>query len=99
MKSSFFFYIKFIIFDFFLRTNTDVISDDESDDFTDEEEEQRQQLSTPTVTKPELISDDQLYNSTKQESITTNSQWYIDIPKNDYFQSLPSQSSYGNILK
>jgi hypothetical protein len=91
MKDFFFFYIKFINFDF-LRMNTDIISDEESDDFTDEEEEQ---LATPTVTRPELISDDQLYNSTKQESDTSNnSQWYIDIPKNDYFES-----SYGNVLK
>jgi hypothetical protein len=77
--------------------NTDIISDEESDDFTDEEEEQ--QLTTSTVTIPASICDNQLYNSTKQESNISNSQWYIDTQKNDYFEPLTSQSSNGNRLK
>jgi hypothetical protein len=66
--------------------NTDIISDEESDDFTDEEEEQ-QQVATPTVTKHPSICDNELYNSTKAESNIGNSQWYIDIPKTDNFES------------
>jgi hypothetical protein len=69
--------------------NTDIISDEESDDFTDEEEEeeQQQQLPTPTITRHPSICDNQLYNSTKAESTIESSQWYIDIPKSDHFES------------
>jgi hypothetical protein len=78
--------------------NTDIISDGESDDFTDEEEEQ-QSVATPIVTRTTSTCDNELYNSTKPESNASNSQWYIDIPKNDYSESLTSQSLYGNISK
>jgi hypothetical protein len=71
--------------------NTDIISDEESDDFTDEEEEQQQQqqqqVATPTVTRRPSICDNELYNSTKAESNIGSSQWYIDIPKTDHFES------------
>jgi hypothetical protein len=67
--------------------NTDIISDEESDDFTDEEEEQQQQTQTPIVTRHPSICDHQLYNSTKAESNIGSSQWYIDIPKTDHFES------------
>jgi len=78
--------------------NTDIISDGESDDFTDEEEEQ-QSVATPIVPRTTSTCDNELYNSTKPESNASNSQWYIDIPKNDYSESLTSQSLYGNISK
>jgi hypothetical protein len=76
--------------------NTDVISEEESDDFTDEEEEEHRQRTTPTLIRQSSICDNQLYNSTKQESDTSNSQWYIDIPQKD---CLESQFSNGKLFK
>ncbi len=63
-------------------------TDEESDDFTDEEEEQQ----TPTVKR----HPSQLYDSTKQEYNTENSQQYTDIPTDDY---LEPQVSNGKIYK
>ena len=83
----------------FLRINTDIVSEEESDDFTDEEEEELQQT-TPTVSRHTSVCDNQLYNSIKQqESDMSNSQWYIDLPKNDQLESLTSQLAIGNRLK
>jgi len=59
-------------------------TDEESDDFTDEEEQQ-------TPRHPS-----QLYDSTKQEYNTGNSQQYTDVPTNDY---LEPQVSNGKIDK
>jgi hypothetical protein len=59
--------------------NTDVISDEESDDFTDEEEQQ-----TPTLTRQSSICETQLYDTSEQQAESSHTQWYTDIPKNDY---------------
>ena len=62
--------------------NTDVITDEESDDFTDEEEQQ-----TPTLTRQSSFHEKELYGSAERQSTPSNSEWYTDIPKNDYLEA------------
>ncbi|UJR13345.1 hypothetical protein I4U23_000363 [Adineta vaga] len=69
--------------------NTDVISDEESDDFTDEEEQQ-----TPTLTRQSSIHEKELYDMPERQSSPSNTQWYTDIPNNDYLEANLSNENH-----
>ncbi|CAF1272337.1 unnamed protein product [Adineta ricciae] len=74
--------------------NTDVITDEESDDFTDEDEQQ-----TPTLTRQSSFHEKELYESAERQSTPSNSEWYTDIPKNDYLEAEISHENTSSIMQ